>query len=465
MFHDRVSSGFDLEMLLGAPCFAALVRAGLGTVLGENRAIELGALGQVAADARWLHLRVSDVELHGGQPRGDLTIKLRAGLGPSIMEAMTGTRIAAVAPAPVPKVPSSSRAPVRVKKPAASVIPSGPGLGRPVPAPVPQGPPAREPSPSTPSGPPLASTQVTLIVHLHTEGDTIRVEPGTMARELATFSGWLSGQVGTMIALAALGVIDRALRAIRFKIPGLGRLPRIAWKWLDGDAATQPALALLANLDLDLRPRADAPRPSASARGNPNAARNHLPPGVAVRLAAASGTFARLQTAAFWASPSRFGEGDIGVAYLQKIELLLRPAQHGYIDVRIELEVEVPGINGKLAFQVPVGPRVEAGGLRWQVGPVARETDVFADIAMAVGNTLIGAGNLFGAGLPWVGELLDQGGAALGRGLAGALEPLASALPARIEVKREGSDLSLGVRAQAVAVDAGGASFHFTIQS
>lgn len=465
MLHDRIDSGFDLEILLGAPCFLSLIRAGLRSVLGDDRAIDLAAHGSVTADDRWLALLVSEVELHGGATRGDLTVKLRAGLGPSIIEAKTGNRAPAVATAPTPHKTVATKAPADIQRPGPERVPAGPGLGRAVPTPTPQGPAPRDaPARTPPAAPPLASTQLSLVLRLHAQGDTIRVEPGVMARELATFSGWLSGQVGAMIALAAMGVIDRTLRAIEFTLPGLGRLPRVAWKWLAGDAATRPALALLVNLDLDLRSRADGPRPAASARGDVNAARSHLPPDVGVRVAASAATFSRLQTAAFWACPSRFGTGDIGTAYLQKVELFLRPAQPGYVDIRIQLEVETPGLNGTLALQVPVVPRVAAGGLRWEVGPVARETDFHADLWMGVINTIIGTGKLFGVGGPWVGELLDRGGELLGRKLAGALEPLASALPARLEVRQAGATLALELRAQAVAVDGAGASFHFAVQ-
>lgn len=464
MLHDRITSGFDLELLLGAPCFIAVLRAGLAAIVGNNRAIDLGAHAEVPVDARWMHLRIVDVDLHGNDPRGDLTIKLRVGLGPSIPEAMTGVRVGTyVAPPTLQKATPPAKAPVQMPTP--TPRPVQPGLGRPAPAPVPQGPPPPEASPPrSPSGPPLASTNLALIVHLHAEGSSLRVEPGTMARELAVFSGWLSGQVGTIAALGALAIIDRVLRSIRFTIPGLGALPRLAWVWLAGDGATQPALALLANLDLDLRTRHDASRPPASARGNASAVRNHLPPNVGVRLGVARATFARLQTAAFWATPSRFGEGEFGVAYLQKLELFLCPAQPGYIDIRIQFEIETPGLNGTLALQVPVEPRAQAGALHWRVGPVARETDVHADLWMTVANTLIGTGKLFGAQTPWVGQILDQGGAQLGQWLARALQPLAGALPARFSVRSDNTDVALTVGAESVSIDAAGASFHFTVQ-
>ncbi len=284
-----------------------------------------------------------------------------------------------------------------------------------------------------------------------------------MARERALFAGWLSGHVGPIFSLAALAAVDAVLGQLRFQLPGLGRA-RAVWTWLAGDAETQPALALLVNLDLDLRAHHDAVRPLASARGDVTKLRNHLPPGVAVRVAAPAISFARLQRAAQWAAPASVGNGDTGTIYVQKIELLLRPSSPGYVDVRIQLEVEIPGLNGKIAYQVPVTPRVVGGALRWDVGTVARDTDLAADIGLGIYNTFIGIGNLFGGGYVWGGEFLAAQGDALGRKLAEALAPLAAALPARLELPlAQGRRHTLGLQATAVAVDAQGASFHFRV--
>jgi len=455
MLHSRVASGFDLEILFGEACFVALLRAGLGALLGSDGVLDLAAHGPVAADHRYLSLLVSDVEVHGGGQYGDLGVKLRAGLGPSPIEAKTGTRVGAVAvdPAPQRAAPAPAPAPARQS-------PQAPGRK---PVPIPQGPAAPSRAPVASVGPALAWTTATLLLRLRADGDSIAVEPGTMARERAVFAGWLSGHVGPIFSLAALAAVDAVLGQLRFQLPGLGRA-RAVWTWLAGDAETQPALALLVNLDLDLRASHDAARPPASARGDVTRLRNHLPPGVAVRVAAPAISFTRLQRAAQWAAPASVGNGDTGTIYVQKIELLLRPSSPGYVDVRIQLEVEIPGLNGKIAYQVPVTPRVVAGALRWDVGAVARDTDLAADIGLGIYNTFIGVGNLFGGGYVWGGEFLAAQGDALGRKLAAALAPLAAALPARLELPlAQGRRYTLGLQATAVAVDAQGASFHFRV--
>lgn len=453
MLHSRVVSAFDLEILFGEACFVALIRAGVSALLGTDGAIDLAAHGAVAPDHRYLSLLVSDVEVHGGGQHGDLSVKLRAGLGPSAIEAKTGTRVAAVAVDPAPHRAAPTPAPARrsPQKPSRK------------PTPTPQGPPIPSSVPSPSAGPPLPSTTMTLLLRLRADGDAIVVEPGTMARERAVFAGWLSGHVGPIFGLAAVAAIDAVIGQLRFDLPGLGRA-RVVWTWLAGDSETQPALALLVNLDLDLRANHDAVRPPSTARGEPAKLRNHLPPGVAVRVAVPAISFARLQRAAQWAAPASIGNGDIGTIYVQKIELLLRPSPPGYIDVRIQLEVEIPGLNGKIAYQVPVIPRIVDGALRWDVGTVARDTDLAADIGLGIYNTFIGIGNLFGGGYAWGGAFLAAQGDALGRKLAEALAPLATALPARFDVPlAQGRSLTLGLQPTAVAVDAQGASFHFRV--
>lgn len=456
MYHHRVTSGFDLEILFGEACFLALIRAGLTAILGPGGAIDLAAHGAVPLDHRYLSLLVTDVDVHGGGQHGDLTVKLRAGLGPSAAEAKLGTRAPAIAADPVYVRPGSAPAPVGKPPPQP--------VSRPMP--IPQGPAPRETTPSPPAGPPLPTTTLTLLLRLRPEGAAIAVEPGTMPRERALFAGWLSGHVGPIFGLAALAAIDAAIGKLRFELPGLGRAPRKAWTWLVGDAETQPALALLVNLDLDLRTTHDGPRPSAAARGDVAKVKNHLPPGVAVRVAVPAVAFARLQRAAQWAAPASIGNGDTGTIYVQKLELLLRPSNPGYVDVRIQLEVEIPGMNGKIAYQVPVTPRVVGDALRWDVGAVARETNFAADFALGVYNTIVGVGNLFGGGYAWGGAVLSGHGDAMGRALAGALAPLAAALPARVDVPlAPGRNLSFTVRPAAVAVDGQGASFHFRVES
>lgn len=455
MLHPRIASGFDLEILFGEACFATLIRAGLSALLGTDGAIDLAPHGAVASDHRYLSLIVSDVEVHGGGQHGDLSVKLRVGLGPSPLEAMTGTRVASAAVDPAPHRPTSPPTVVPAKK-----SPPQP-ISRPVP--IPQGPPAPSSAPSPPAEPPLPRTMMTLYLRLRGDGDTIIVEPGTMARERAVFAGWLSGHVGPIFGLAAVAAIDAAIAQLRFELPGLGRA-RAVWTWLAGDAETQPALALLVNLDLDLRAHHDAVRPPASARGDVAKVRNHLPPGVAVRVAVPAISFGRLQRAAQWAAPASIGNGDTGTIYVQKLELLLRPSSPGYVDVRIQLEVEIPGLNGKIAYQVPVTPRVVGAALHWEVGTVARDTNFAADMALGIYNTFIGVGNLFGGGYAWGGAVLSGHGDTLGRKLAAALTPLATALPARLDVPlTQGRSVTFSLQPTAVAVDAQGASFHFRV--
>lgn len=456
MLHARIASGFDLEILFGEACFATLIRAGLTALLGSGGVIDLAAHGAVASDHRYLSLRVNDVDVHGGGQFGDLSVKLVAGLGPSPAEAMTGTRVATIAVDPTPQRPTSTP---KVAPPAKKPQPAS---GKPMP--IPQGPPPPVSKPSPPAGPPLPSTTLTLFLRLRGDGDTIVVEPGTMARERAQFAGWLSGHVGAIFGLAAVAAIDAAIGLLRFELPGLGRA-RIAWTWLAGDAETQPALALLVNLDLDLRPHHDAARPPATARGDVAKVRNHLPPGVALRVAVPAVSFGRLQRAAQWAAPASIGNGDTGTIYVQKIELLLRPSSPGYVDVRIQLEVEIPGLNGKIAYQVPVTPRVVGGALQWEVGTVARDTNFAADLALGVYNTFIGIGNLFGGGYAWGGAILSAHGDTMGQKLAAALNPIAAALPARLDVPlAQGRSLTFSLKPAAVAVDAQGASFHFRVE-
>ena len=453
MLHSRVTSGFDLEILFGQACFATLIRAGLTALLGNDSAIDLATHGAIAPDHRFLSLIVSDVDVHGGGQHGDLSVKLMAGLGPSPLEAKTGNRVGTIAVAPTPYHPAPTLSPPKK-------TPQKPSRK---PMPIPQDPPAPVSTPSPPAGPPLPTTTLTLLLRLRGDGDTITVEPGTMARERALFAGWLSGHLGPIFGLAGVAAIDAAIGQLRFQVPGLGRA-RAVWTWLAGDAETQPALALLVNLDLDLRATQAAERPPATARGDVTKVRNHLPPGVAVRVAAPAITFARLQRAAQWAVPASFGNGDTGTIYVQKLELLLRPSSPGYVDVRIQLEVEVPGLNGKLAYQVPVTPRVVGGALRWDIGTVARDTDFAADFALGVYNTFIGVGNLFGGGYAWGGAVLASHGDGLGRMLAEGLTPLATALPARIDVPlAQGRNLAFSLQPTAVAVDAQGASFHLRV--
>lgn len=448
MLHARVTSGFDLEILLGEACFVTLLRAGLAAAIGADGTVDLAVHGTVAPDHRFLGLLITDVDVHGGGPHGDLTVKLRAGLGPSPIEAKTGNRAAVLATPPAPRRPDATPS-IPKKSPPQPIA---------RPTPIPQGPPPPTPTSAPAAGPPLPWTTMTLLLRLDHEGDTIIVAAGTMAHERARFAGWLSGHLGPMFGLAAVAAIDAAIGQLRFKLPGLGRA-RAVWTWLAGDAETQPALALLVNLDLDLRPTYDAPRPPAAARGEVAKARNHLPPGVAVRVAIPAVGFARLQRAAQWAAPASIGNGDTGTIYVQKLELLLRPS--GYIDVRIQIEVEIPGLNGKIAYQVPVTPRVVGDTLRWDVGTVARDTDLAADIALGFYDTIVGVGNLFGGGYAWGGAILAGHGDALGAKLAGALAPLSAALPARIDVPlAQGRGLTFSLQPTAVAVDAQGASFH-----
>jgi hypothetical protein len=456
MLHARIASGFDLEILLGEACFAALIRAGLAALLGNDGTIDLAAHGAVAPDHRYLSLLVRDLEVHGGGQHGDLSVKLRAGLGPSPFEAKTGTRVAAIAVDPTPHRPTLTTA-AAAKKKKTPLRPSS------RPMPIPQGPPAPTNTSSPPAGPPLPVMTLTLPLRLNASGSTIVVTPGTMAHERAVFAGWLSGHLGPIFGLAAVAALDAAIVQLRFELPAPGRA-RVVWTWLAGDAETQPALALLVNLDLDLRAHNGAERPSAAARGEVAKVRNHLPPGVAVRVAVPAVGFSRLQRAAQWAAPASIGNGDTGTVYIQKLELLLRPSSPGYIDVRIQIEVEIPGLNGKIAYQVPVIPRVVGNQLRWDVGTVARDTDLAADIGLGIYNTFVGLANLYGADYAWGGAVLAGHGDALGRKLAEALTPLAAALPARIDVPlAQGRSLSFNLQPTAVAVDAQGASFHLLV--
>ncbi|MBA3545062.1 MAG: hypothetical protein H0T76_01120 [Nannocystis sp.] len=454
MFHERVVSGFDIEVLLGEPFFFAVVRAGLAAALGSDGAIDLAAHGTVAPEDRCLHIRLSDVDIHGGEPHGDLTIKLRLGLGPSPIEAKLGRRAASVAPAPTPTRVSPQVDPAKLARPTPTPV-----RGRPMP--IPQGPPLPEASPTQAALPPLPETHVALKLRMTGDRQKIRVEPGVMARELATLGGWLTGQLSGPIALGVLAVLDTTLRSLRFDLPGLDRAPRIAWAWVAGDAQTQPCLALLANLDLDFRAKASDPKPSPTARGDVAARRNHLPPGVAIRVAMASTAVGRLQRAGFWALPNQIGQ-----ASLQRCELLLRATQPGYVDVRIEFEVELPGLNGSLAYQVPVTPRVVNGAFDWHVGTVARATDSNLDFWAGFYDTVAGMGNLFGAGMSYSGEFLRSGSDAFGNNLTLALAPLAGILPTRVEVARLGNHaVSLGFAATSVAVDGKGLSFHLAVRS
>lgn len=453
MLHERVVSGFDIEVLLGEPFLLAVVRAGLAAALGPDGAIDLGAHGTVAPEDRFLHIRLADIDLHGGEPHGDLTIKLRLGLGPTAIEAGLGRRAASVAPAPAPTRASQPVDPAKLARPT-----QAPGGGRATP--IPQGPPAPEASKAQAASPPLPETHVALKLRMTGERAQIRVEPGVMARELATLGAWLTGQLSGPLALAVLAVLDTTLRSLRFNIPGLDRAPRIAWAWLAGDAQTRPCLALLANLDLDFRAKASDPKPSPTARGEVAALRNHLPPGVALRVAMASAAVGRLQRAGFWALPKQIGQ-----ASLQKCELLLRATQPGYVDVRIEFEVELPGLNGSIAYQVPVTPRVVNGAFDWHVGTVARATDSNLDFWAGFYDTIAGMANLYGAGMSYSGEFLRSGSDAFGNNLTRALAPLAAILPTRVEVFRlENHAVSLGFAATAAAVDAQGLSFHLAVR-
>jgi len=451
--HERVVSGFDIEVLLGEPFFVAVVRAGFAAALGPDGAIDLGAHGTVAPEDRFLHIRLTDIDIHGGEPHGDLTIKLRLGLGPTPIEAGLGRRAASVAPTPTPTRGSPQVDPAKLARPVQT-----PGRGKPTPSP--QGPPLPDVNPTQAAPPPLPETHVALKLRITGEREKISVEPGVMARELATLGGWLTGQVNGPIALGALAVLDTTLRSLRFDIPGLDRAPRIAWAWLAGDAQTRPCLALLANLDLDFRAKASDTKPSPTARGDVAALRNHLPPSVAIRAAMASTAVGRLQRAGFWALPKQIEQ-----ASLQRFELLLRATQPGYIDVRIEFEVELPGLNGSIAYQVPVTPRVVNGAFEWHVGTVARATDRNLDFWAGFYDTIAGTGNLFGAGMSYSGEFLRSGSDAFGNNLTQALAPLAGILPTRVEVFRLGNHaVSLGFAAAAVAVDGKGLSFHLAMR-
>lgn len=453
MFHDRVVSGFDLEVLFGEPCVAAILRAGLGAALGPDGAVDLSEYATVAPDDRFLHVRLSDVDLHGGEAHGDVTIKLRLGLGPSALEAGLGRRVANVASPPAPGRPDTS-APVKQVQPRAPQ----PVTGRPLP--TPQGPPPREVAPSSGGGGPLPETHLAFKLRVRGEGAKLIVEPGVNARELVALATWLTQQVSGPVGLAVTGFVESTLRSLSFEVAGLRGLPRLHWAWLVADAQTRPALALLANLDLDFRAKNTDPRPSAATRGNPAALRNHLPPGVAVRAAAPAATLGRLQRDMFWRLPNR-----IDRAYLQKFELLLRDTEPGYVDVRIEFEIELPGLNGSLAYQVPVVPKVVGGALQWQIGQVARATDLNVDAWSAILNGLIVLPNLFGAGITWAGEHVRTGSDELGRRLSQSLAPLAGALPTRIEVLRVGERAaSVGLAAAAVEVDGKGLSFHLDVR-
>lgn len=451
MLHERVVSGFDLEILFGEPCLTAMLRAVLAAALGPDSALDLATYGAVAPEDRFLHVRLSDIDLHGGDPQGDVTIKLRLGLGPSASEAGLGRRVDGLAPEPRPTLPTPA-----APRPAR---PAQPAAGRP--APIPQGPPPPEPAPRRPaSAGPLPETHLALKLRVRGEGATIVVEPGVIGRALIGLGTWLTEQVSSGVGLAATAFLEAALREHRFELPGLGHLPRIAWTWLAGDAQTRPAFALLANLDLDLRERYDQTPPPASARGSVAAARSHLPPGVALRLAASAAALGRLQRAAFWRFPKKIERAE-----LRKLELLLRAGQTGYVDVRVEFEIELPGLNGELAYQVPVVPRVAAGALRWEVGAVARETDLNTDLWSGIWNALVTGPNLFGAGISWAGDFVRGGADELGRRLAQGLAPLATALPLRLDLFRvAGRAATLGLAAAAVAVDLKGLSFHFEVR-
>ena len=67
MLHERVVSGFDLEILFGEPCLTALLRAVLAAALGPDSALDLASYGAVAPEDRFLHVRLSDIDLHGGE--------------------------------------------------------------------------------------------------------------------------------------------------------------------------------------------------------------------------------------------------------------------------------------------------------------------------------------------------------------------------------------------------------------
>jgi hypothetical protein len=82
MFLDRTTSGYDLELHVGAPFFLSILRAELRLALGSDGTHDLrAALPGVPDGLRYLHLHALDATLVPGPPL-ELRARLRLTLGP-----------------------------------------------------------------------------------------------------------------------------------------------------------------------------------------------------------------------------------------------------------------------------------------------------------------------------------------------------------------------------------------------
>lgn len=202
---------------------------------------------------------------------------------------------------------------------------------------------------------------------------------------------------------------------------------------LPGDAAHEPALALLVNLDIQAGPPAEPPLPGGATlpRGNAGKARSFLPRGKHIAVGMGRDTFSRFANnvwhtnlrAADGSHPLPDGQHDGG----RWTRVTIAPEDGA---IRLQLECELPaGSPRTVIMSLLLTPAVADGSLRYSVGPgTSADIRLLDELFRGIPDGLVGGVVSFVVGL-------FIGGTAFAALVRAGLQPTAGPIGVKVAEK------------------------------